>query len=110
MKLEYELLEPAVRSDVRRLDALIADDFVEVGAAGRPFGKAEVVDRLPGETGVAFRARAMQAHALAPSVVLVTYAAERSHQGHTTCSLRSSVWVKNAGGWQMRYHQGTTAA
>ncbi|MDH5821981.1 nuclear transport factor 2 family protein [Luteimonas sp. RD2P54] len=109
MQLEQALLDPAVRGDAGRLDALIADDFLEVGATGRAFGKAEVVNRLPGETGVVFRARAMQAHVLAADVVLVTYAAERTHQGGTALSLRSSVWVKNAGGWQMRYHQGTAA-
>lgn len=47
MQLERDLLEPDVRSDARRLDALIADDFLEVGAAGRAFGKSEVLIRLP---------------------------------------------------------------
>ncbi len=110
MQLELELLDSAVRSDAARLDTLIADDFLEVGASGLSFGKAVVLARLPEEHGVAFSTNAMQAYTLAPNVVLVTYIAERSHQGHTTRSLRSSVWLKNSGGWQMRYHQGTTAA
>ena len=110
MQLELDLLDPAVRADSVRLDALIADDFLEVGASGLSFGKAVVLARLPDENGVSFSASAMQAYILAPTVVLVTYAAERSQQGHTNRSLRSSVWVKSPGGWQMRYHQGTTAA
>jgi len=52
----------------------------------------------------------MKAHTLAAGVILVTYTAERTHEGVTARSLRCSVWVDNAGGWQMRYHQGTAAA
>jgi hypothetical protein len=110
MKLEHELLQPAVRSDRNRLEALLTDDFLEVGSRGHSFGKAEVLARLPTENGIEFRTTAMQAHRLAPEVVLVTYAAERIHDGHTARSLRSSVWVRSAVGWQMRYHQGTLAA
>lgn len=107
IRLEQELLDPAVRADPRRLDALIADDFTEVGASGRSFGKPEVLARLPVERGVAFIVKDMVACVLAPNVALVTYTAVRTHDGHSTRSYRSSVWVRNAGGWQMRYHQGT---
>jgi Uncharacterized protein conserved in bacteria len=107
IKLERELLDPAIRADSNRLSHLIADDFWEVGATGRSFGKADVLARLPHETGIDFLATAMEAHVLAPNVVLVTYTAERTHEGRATCSLRSSVWVSNGSVWQMRYHQGT---
>ena len=109
MQLELELLDPGVRSDAVRLDTLIADDFLEVGASGLSFGKAAVLARLPEERGVVFLASAMQAYTLAPNVVLVTYTVERSQQGHTIRSHRSSVWLNNPCGWQVRYHQGTTA-
>ena len=110
MHLERELLDPAVRADRARLDALLTDDFHEVGSRGWSFGKPDVLARLPEESGIAFRASAMKAHTLAPGVILVTYSAERAHEGVTTRSLRSSVWVQSKGGWQMRYHQGTAAA
>ena len=109
MRLERELLEPTTRADRSRLDALLADDFHEVGARGTSFGKPEVLARLPEETGMAFQASAMQAHKLAAGVILVTYTAERAHEELTARSLRSSVWVKDRGRWQMRYHQGTVA-
>lgn len=107
--LERALLDPAVRADAGRLARLIAEDFREVGATGRAFGKDDVLARLPHETGVGFLAGAMEAHVLAPDVVLVTYTVERTVDGHTTGSLRSSVWVNHDGNWQMRYHQGTHA-
>lgn len=110
MRLELELLEPAIRADFKRLDALLADDFLEVGASGRSFGKADVLSRLPTESGITFTATDMQAHLLSPTVVLVTYLATRSHAGEAAQSRRSSVWVHNSCGWQMRYHQGTSGA
>jgi len=109
IKLERALLDPAVRADADRLSRLIADDFQEVAATGRCFDKDKVVARLPHETGGGFLATAMEAHVLAPDVVLVTYTAERTHADHTARSLRSSVWVSHDDAWQMRYHQGTNA-
>lgn len=106
-ELELELLQPATRASVQRLDALLADDFREVGATGHSFDKAHVLARLPGESGVAFLATEMQSHLLAPTVVLVTYVGERTYEGTVTRSRRSSVWVNIAGSWKMRYHQGT---
>ena len=109
MDLEAELLQPATRANAERLAALLAEDFLEVGAAGQSFGKAEVLARLPHEAGVSFTASSMQARSLAPTVVLVTYLAQRAHEGSATCSKRSSLWVNKSEGWQMCYHQGTYA-
>ena len=39
---------------------------------------------------------------LAQDVVLLTYRTEGSR--------RSSVWVRSAGSWQVRFHQGTPAS
>lgn len=110
MRLERELLEPSVRANRARLDSLLTDDFHKVGSRGWSFGKPEVLTRLPDETGIAFRASSMEAHTLATGVILVTYTAERTHDGVTTRSLRSSIWIQNGDDWRMRYHQGTAAA
>ena len=109
MQFERDLLDPAVRSDRERLDLLIAEDFLEVGATGSSFGKANVLARLPSESGVAFTASGMTAATLANNVILITYVATRSHAGHTLHSKRSSIWVHSEVGWQMRYHQGTNS-
>ncbi|KAF1709469.1 DUF4440 domain-containing protein [Pseudoxanthomonas kalamensis DSM 18571] len=109
MQLEYALLDPQVRSDLARLDALLTDDFFEVGASGRSFGKEEVLSRLPTEPVATFAPSAMQAHALTADVILVTYACEHVRLGHAVRSLRSSLWIRDSSGWRMRYHQGTLA-
>lgn len=109
MQLELELLAPATRSNYQRLDALLADDFLETGASGQTICKADVLAHLPQEQGLGFIASQMQAQLLSPTVVLVTYVASRHDADQTVVSKRSSVWVKQADHWQMRYHQGTLA-
>lgn len=105
-ELELELLEQRVRADASRLDQLIADDFREVTGTGRTFGKDEVLARLPHESDVEFSTSHMRSRLLAPTVCLVTYRAQRTHEGVTVKSERSSIWIK-CDGWRMVHHQGT---
>ncbi len=106
-RLELSLLNPAGRSDLALLRRLIADDFTEVGANGRTFGKDEVLDRLPGEVGVTFHAEHVLVKLLSPTVGIVTYTATRTAGGVSATSMRCSVWRSSRGLWQMVYHQGT---
>lgn len=106
-RLELELLEPRVRADRARLDALIADDFTEVGASGRVFGKQEVLTRLPKEQGTRFVVADMQGPQLADGVVLITYRASQGADGAPMSSRRCSIWAQSGEHWQMVYHQGT---
>ena len=86
------------------LAALIADDFVEFGASGRRWSADEV--RAIVQAGSVALPRlepeAFAATPLARDVVLVTYrlAGERPSQ-------RSSLWVRRAARWVIRFHQGT---
>jgi ribonuclease HI len=103
LRLERALLDPEVRRDRQRLDALLHDDFLEFGASGRRWDKAAVLETLPRETSAAAPALGdVDATVLAPGVVLVTYTA--------LGALRSSLWLRGSdGAWQMRFHQGTRA-
>lgn len=105
--LELALLQPGVRASRERLDALLCDDFREIGATGRTFGKEDVLGRLPGERGVGFEATHFEVRAIAPGVALVVYRAARQERGIPAYSLRSSLWRREAGGWRMAFHQGT---
>ncbi len=104
---ELLLLQPGVRASVDRLDALIADDFREIGASGRQFGKDEAIMRLPAESGVTFAADDLEVRLLGAEVALVTYRAVRSADGRRQRSLRSSLWRHDPSGWRMVFHQGT---
>lgn len=46
---------------------------------------------------------------LAPDIALLTYQAQR-HGEPTLHTLRSSIWEKRAGHWQIIFHQGTPGA
>ena len=107
--LELTLLEPSARADSELLIKLIAEDFIEVGANGRTFGKNEVLNRLPTESGISFRTENMHIRLLAPTVGLITYTATRCTDSEFATSKRCSIWHLNSGQWQMVFHQGTPA-
>lgn len=106
--LETELLEPSVRNQPARVDALLADDFFEFGSSGRVWTKPVIIERLAGEAPILRRVSDFAATLLAPDVALVTYRVERLDDGSTT--LRSSLWAREGNRWRMRFHQGTPAA
>lgn len=107
--LEEELLQPDVRKAATRLDALLAEGFIEFGSSGRVFNKQEIIDTLRSESPVRLSLTDFKALPLAPGVVLTTYRALRySALGEQPIySLRSSVWRLLDGRWQMVFHQGT---
>lgn len=107
VQLELELLTPAARSSPERLDALIADDFVEIGSSGLTFGKDVVMEHLPHEHDKTFQASQVTSRMLSPSVGLVTYLCMRTQGDTKLLSKRSSIWIKRGDAWQMTYHQAT---
>ena len=107
--LEEELLQPAVRKSASRLDALLADDFIEFGSSGRVFGKHDIIDALRSESPVRRSLTDFRALPLGPRVVLTTYRATSNGASgeEPVHSLRSSVWRLLDGRWQVVFHQGT---
>lgn len=115
-RLEVELHHPGVRLDAARLQALLHADFHEVGRSGRAYDRptvlrflAEQGESAEGPPDVVPDAFAMRE--LGPAAALLTYrAAHRQPDGSLTRhTLRSSVWLREAAGWQLYYHQGTPA-
>ena len=105
-ELERSLLTRAVRGDRARLEALLHPEFVEIGASGRRWSRAEMLDALLQEpTVTAVEAFDLVARQLAPEVVLVTFTTRRG----TTLVHRSSIWVRRGGDWTVVFHQGTVA-
>jgi len=106
--LEKSVLEPAVRSSPDELDQLLADEFVEFGSSGRVFNKQQVVAALQTESGAHWSLTDFRARLLGPGVALVTYrSVQQAEQNASRHSLRSSIWILQAGRWQMSFHQGT---
>lgn len=104
LALEARLLDPATRREPAEVSALLHPEFREIGASGRWWSRDEIVDALAGESGERAVARDLAARFVGEGegAVLVTYA--------TDDALRSSLWVRWAGGWRVLFHQGTRTA
>lgn len=105
-------LEPIFHGTVRGTTraehaAMVSEDFSEVGASGRCYGRDQVLDVLAARGDVhdaaGWRVEDFRCRTLAESVYLVTYTL---HQG-ARVSRRSTIWRHGATGWQALYHQGT---
>jgi hypothetical protein len=106
--LERALLTGTVRTDAAALDALLAEEFREFGASGRTYTKNEIVEALRVESSVVLALKDFRAERIGEGIVLVTYRSSRSEVGHATRhALRSSIWVRRDGRWQIVFHQGT---
>ncbi len=107
--LEEELLQPDVRKDSARLDALLAEGFVEFGSAGQVFDKQAIIDTLRSQSPIRLSLTDFKAQLLGPGVALTMYRAVRygALGEQPVHSLRSSVWRLLDGSWQVVFHQGT---
>ena len=103
--LERSLLEPSVRKS-ERVQELLADQFVEFGSSGEVFSKSQVMAMLQAESSVAVSASEFTVQFPSSEVALVTYRACRAGEPPTH-TLRSSIWKRVQGRWQMVFHQGT---
>jgi hypothetical protein len=106
LALEQRLLQPALRQAPSELAVLLADGFVEIGASGTIFDKAQVIRALATESPRSFEFEDFRVVEVTADVMLATY---RATSGQRT-SLRSSLWRRDGGTWQLVFHQGTLAA
>lgn len=107
-KLEASLHQQEVRLDEAALNALLADDFVEFGASGQSWTKDEVIAGLLNEVFLTRIIYDFELRALTTDIFLATYrCGSSSVDGVESLSLRSSIWSRHLGSWQMVFHQGT---
>jgi len=109
-KLETELHQLETRRNASRLEELLHPDFEEFGRSGRAYSRQEVVEEFSDVTEYSpVVAENFKVALIGKDAALLTYTS--AHAGpsgdlhrHT---LRSSIWLRGAQGWQMRFHQGT---
>ncbi len=104
--LELSLLRPEAR-DSDNAAQLLADDFVEFSSSGHMFSKAQVIESLKTDPMAPRSVDDMRVKLLTADIALVTYRAYYNQQPAAAGSLRSSVWMRRDGRWQMVFHQGT---
>lgn len=109
--LEEALHRPDVRRSRSAVEALLAEGFVEFGASGSIYHRAEIIDLLvqePEQDDGELRASDYRLTAISPEALLLTYRTRRRESdGSERHALRSSVWKRNGTRWQMLFHQGT---
>jgi hypothetical protein len=102
--LELSLLTSEGRSP-EYLRKIVSDDFRELGASGKIYGKAEAISALlntpsppidPASTPALVDFHVAE---VTPGVALATY--------RTPLSLRSSIWRREGDVWRLYFHQGT---
>ena len=110
-QLEEALLSPEVRSSLERMEAVLAEDFLEIGLSGRIYDKKQALQALLSEPEVHYEVMDFTMRPLAGEVLLVTYRTIRQEapEDPQVHSLRSSIWKRIDDRWQMLFHQGTFA-
>lgn len=112
--LEERLANPGPGDSKESLAGIFAAEFREFGSSGRIFDAETVLGALGGVAQRPSRApiilEGFRAERVAPNVVLATYLAKvPAGPGWKPPTLRSSLWCKRDGRWQILFHQGTPA-
>ena len=108
--LERELQSPETRRDANRLNQLLHPDFREFGRSGTVYARTQLIALLANEPHAPeIHAQDFRVQSIAEGVALLTYKSahvlpDGSLERH---SLRSSLWLLAASGWQLGFHQGT---
>jgi hypothetical protein len=109
LSLEQSLLKPEIRGSPQAVAALLADNFAEFGSSGGVYDKEGVMRGLQEDPSMPGVPSDFNATSLASDVVLVTYRITRPAlpQEPQSQSLRSSIWQRIDGRWQLVFHQST---
>jgi hypothetical protein len=102
---ERRLLDPGVRAHPDLVRALLHAEFFEYGQSGTVWDVESILEALAAEPSVGDATMIdPQTLRLSADAILLTFRIV----GADRASLRSSVWVRSAGGtWLLRFHQGT---
>src|SRR5207302_2807668 len=111
-KREERVRRAVARRSRLALDVLLSDDFVEFASDGVAYDKAQVIDALDHEVPCRRSLADFQILPLAENVILASYRVTRQNvaSNEVVDSLRSSIWTKREGRWQLLFHQGTARA
>ena len=99
--LEEGLWRAETRFDRAWMDEVLAPDFFEFGRSGRIYRREDTlaIEQQP----INARLSDFAVHEVAEDVRLCTYVSDVDGE----LGNRSSLWVRTAGAWRLRFHQGT---
>lgn len=102
---ELSLLTNTVRSNASKVDGLLDASYREIGASGRLWSRASIIDALSetSDEDEQIDASDMAGEALSADLILLTYTTVRGQRR----ARRSSLWRRSNGTWRLLFHQGT---
>jgi hypothetical protein len=105
---EERLAMPSASESRESLGALLAEDFCEFGSSDRITDATSTLDALIAGGRPRIMFEEFKATPVADGVVLVTYVSRSVWEpGWKPTALRSSLWIRREGRWQIVFHQGT---
>ena len=106
-ELEQRLAQVGQKLSADDASSLIANDFVEFGASGKVWTKAEIISAMSQWNPIERIVEDFTVRDLSASVCLVTYKVIGMDRQPSPFSLRSSIWRNNGETWEIVFHQGT---
>lgn len=108
-RLEESLWRAETRFDRDHMNEVLAPDFFEFGQSGRVYRREDTLDVPTQPINATLPLAKFAMRLIAADVALVTYVSEVTYGEVRVVANRSSVWSRDAGGWRIRFHQGTPA-
>ena len=106
--LERSLHRGSIRRSREKLDGLLHDDFIEIGASGRVYNKEQIIEALLNETPFTINASDFELRLFSEDIAQLKYKTQNTVDNDLMpTTLRSSIWKKEGTIWKMIFHQGT---
>jgi hypothetical protein len=105
LQLERELQTAECRRDRARVSALLAEDFLEVGASGKVWDRPSALELLGAESGddAVIEVHDLTGRVIGDGFVLACWDSDRGGRR----ARRTSLWRRDLAGWRLVHHQGT---
>lgn len=105
--MEDDLWREETRFEIPYMERLLAEDFIEIGRSGRIYDRATILAAPRQAIDVVLPLPNFRVRVLSDAVVQITYDSCVTSDNGPLYAHRSSIWTREAGGWKLRFHQGT---
>ena len=109
IELEDSLHSSMVRKSKVKLESLLSNDFMEIGASGRVYGKVDIIRALL-ETNTTYEIEStdFEFRQLSPGIAQLVYKSKSKQKGaENRYAIRNSLWKLEGNQWKMIFHQGS---
>jgi hypothetical protein len=105
LQLERELQTADCRGDRARVSALLAEDFLEIGASGRVWDRTAALELLGAESAddAVIEVHDLTGRVIGEGFIMVRWDSDRGGRR----ARRTSWWRRDRAGWRLVHHQGT---